>query len=193
MKKIKNAYQNKHIVVLFVAFLLALIFFIPMGILKSFSAHASSIDNAEKVNEISESNKEVKTVLDNNVKDSKILYNYDSSPDYIYVELLDGGYAVFSAYSNELIEYSPYDIDILDDKLDNDSATIIYGGPATYLSAINKNMFVDINTDETITIETAEINNLSALSRSLFNDVNTINNRKLFESNYTANIQEKIE
>ena len=79
------------------------------------------------------------------------LYNLDDSPDFIYVEFTNSGYAVFAAESLELLEYSaqgslPYQ-DI--------GARRYYNGPKNYLAKLN-DQFVNEVTNESFTITATE-------------------------------------
>lgn len=43
---------------------------------------------------------------DISIKSSEYLYNLDESPDFIYVEFEDFGYAIYSSQKLDLLEYS---------------------------------------------------------------------------------------
>ncbi len=74
---------------------------------------------------------------------SEILYNYDDSSDYIYLEFKDNGYAIFLRETMELMEYSPQGSINFPD---NDSIHY-YGGPGSYLKK-QDGIFVDLFTQE---------------------------------------------
>ena len=87
------------------------------------------------------------------VQRSEYLYNLDESADYVYVELKDGGYAVFLKERMELLEYSAQG------KLNypETKGKKYYGGPSTYLFKEN-DYFVDTMTNESflVTKESAQ-------------------------------------
>ncbi len=101
-------------------------------------------------------------VVDNNVKEVRSLYNYDGSADYVYVELAEGGYAVFAKGSNELLEYSPHG-----SILEGNSDKVIYGGPGNYYSNSN-NVYTNILSNDTLVMEKQEISKVSNSTRQLF-------------------------
>ena len=76
------------------------------------------------------------------IKSSEYLYNLDDSADYIYVELNDGGYAVFLKETMELLEYSQQG------KLNYPkNSSKYYGGPSLYMVK-DDDCFVDVNSQE---------------------------------------------
>ena len=75
------------------------------------------------------------------------LYNLDESPDYIYIEFEEEGYAILSSSTLDVMEYSysgriPYE----------DSTKKYYAGPTSYLKKEN-NTFKNIETNEVISSE----------------------------------------
>ena len=91
------------------------------------------------------------------------LYNLDESPDFIYVEFTNSGYAVFAAESLELLEYSaqgslPYQ---------NTQSRRYYNGPKNYLTKVN-DQFVDEVTNESFTISVSEAKEYSQAIRQTF-------------------------
>ena len=90
---------------------------------------------------------------DKSIQKSDYLYNFDDAADYVYVEYLDGGYAVFLKQTMELMEYSACGklgyLDSLQRKY--------YGGPGSYLLKDN-NYFVDITSNQSfyMSVETSQ-------------------------------------
>ncbi len=62
------------------------------------------------------------------IQSIEYLYGFDDSPDYIYVDFADYGYAVYFSETMELMEYSP----IGNLPYENESAQKYYGGPSNY-------------------------------------------------------------
>lgn len=162
----KNILNNK-LTVLFMALILCITLLLSIVFLDNSFANAENLE--ENKNNLTNEIQETPAVLDNNVKAIRNLYNYDGSPDYIYVELAEGGYAIFAKGSNELLEYSPYN-SVLAEYSDT---AIIYGGPATFLTSEN-DTFKNIITNETYTLDYSNLNEYSAATREIFNIDNSI-------------------
>lgn len=100
-----------------------------------------------------------------NVDDVGYLYNFDGSPDYIYVDFIDQtGYAIFSEETLEILEYTnngsfPYN-SINEQKY--------YGGPYKYFIK-NNNCFKNILTSEEFSFSTDFIEKIASFSRAIFN------------------------
>ena len=134
------------------ALILCITLLLSIVFLDNSFANAENLE--ENKNNLTNEIQETPAVLDNNVKAIRNLYNYDGSPDYIYVELAEGGYAIFAKGSNELLEYSPYDR-VLEDYSDQ----VIYGGPGNYYSN-NDNVYTNILSNDTLVMEKQEISNV---------------------------------
>jgi hypothetical protein len=81
----------------------------------------------------------------------EFLFNLDESPDFIYVDFTNSGYAVFAAESFELLEYAaqgslPYQ---------NTRARRYYGGPTNYFNKENEK-FVNTVTKESVHVTSVE-------------------------------------
>lgn len=104
---------------------------------------------------------------DRSIKSAEYLYNLNDSPDFVYVDFDDYGYAVFLRESLELLEYAPTgNLPYLDT-----TAIKYYGGPTNYLRKTADQTFTHIDTKDTFSISSAEIENyskslLDAFSRS---------------------------
>lgn len=107
------------------------------------------------------------------------LYNFDDSPDYIYIDFIDNaGYAIFSETTLEILEYSEncsFPFEGIKEKK-------YYGGPYQYYVKIN-NEFKNIITSEVLKISNEVIKNISTFSRSIFNtnfknDLNELSDAK---------------
>jgi len=93
----------------------------------------------------------------------EILYNLDDSPDFIYVEFTDSGYAVFAADSLELLEHAaqgslPYQ---------NTQARRYYNGPQRYLTKVDE-QFVNEVTNVSYAISVDEAKTYSQAIRQTF-------------------------
>ena len=157
MKKLNN-FKNK-ILIAFLIMFFALTILMPIGIVP---AHADVDSTTEAKNIIAEDVSQ-KAILSNNISKVKCLYNYDGSPDYLYVEFNEGGYAIFANGSNELLEYSPNESIVADC-----DESIVYGGPITYYTQ-NSNIFTDIYTNSKFVVDNQEKCDLSYKARELFN------------------------
>ena len=85
------------------------------------------------------------------IRDCEYVYNLDDSADYIYVAFEEGGYALFSRDTMEMMEYSlqgalPYS---------NSSTKNYYAGPTNYLQKSNSK-FVDMRTNKVLDITSEE-------------------------------------
>ncbi len=85
------------------------------------------------------------------VRECEYVYNLDDSADYIYVEFENGGYALFSRETMEMMEYSlqgtlPYS---------NSSTKDYYAGPSNYLQKIDSK-FINALTNEQLDITADE-------------------------------------
>jgi len=103
---------------------------------------------------------------DKSIQKSDYLYNFDDAADYVYVEYLDGGYAVFLKQTMELMEYSACGklgyLDSLQRKY--------YGGPGSYLLKDN-NYFVDITSNQSfyMSVETSQTYSNNIREQLLYN------------------------
>ena len=103
-----------------------------------------------------------------NVDDVGYLYNFDGSPDYIYVDFINQtGYVIFSEETLEILEYAnngyfPYD---------SISEQKYYGGPYKYFIK-NNNNFTNILTNEEFSFSADFIEKISSFSRTIFNNIN---------------------
>ena len=93
----------------------------------------------------------------------EFLFNLDESPDFIYVDYTNSGYAVFAAESLELLEYAaqgslPYQ---------DTQARRYYNGPKNYLTKVNE-QFVNEVTSESFTISATEAKAYSQAIRQTF-------------------------
>jgi hypothetical protein len=80
------------------------------------------------------------------IKSSEYLYNLDESPDFIYVEFADSGYAIYSSQTLDVLEYSlsgtlPYAT----------QSKKYYTGPTGYHNKVGEK-FKNLATGESITI-----------------------------------------
>jgi hypothetical protein len=102
----------------------------------------------------------------------EFLFNLDESPDFIYVDFTNYGYAVFAADSLELLEYSaqgslPYQ---------STRGRRYYNGPKGYFSKVNEH-FVNEVTNESFAISASEAKAYSKAVRETF----LISKRELIE------------
>jgi len=93
----------------------------------------------------------------------EFLFNLDESPDFIYVDFTDSGYAVFAAESLELLEFAaqgslPYQ---------NTRGRRYYNGPKGYFTKINEH-FVNEVTNESFVISASEAKANSQAIRQTF-------------------------
>ena len=98
------------------------------------------------------------------ISSEEFLYNLDDSPDFIYVDFEDSGYAIFAADSLELLEYSangslPYQ---------DTRARRYYNGPKAYLNKEGE-QFINIITAETFSLSVNEAKARSQKTRDIFN------------------------
>ena len=174
----------RSLVSLLVVLTLCLTILLPIIFSSNNYANAEYLEaNTEAV---TEEIKKAPAVVDNNVKEMKSLYNYDGSADYVYVELAEGGYAVFAKGSNELLEYSPHG-----SVLEDFSGQVIYGGPGNYYSNSN-NVYTNILSNDTLVMEKQEVNKASNSTRQLFKiDSQLVNNNtyssEIFNENMVDN------
>lgn len=82
------------------------------------------------------------------IKKCEYLYNLDESPDFIYVEFEDGGYAIFLKENMEMLEYSVQGV------LEYSKTDLIkyYGGPGYYFNKSNNDCFINTVTNGEIHI-----------------------------------------
>ncbi len=175
----RNKYKNLTSLIIVLAFCLTLL--LPIIFSNNIFAMAENVEENTEV--VTEEIQQAPAVLDNNVKEVRDLYNYDGSADYVYVELAEGGYAVFAKGSNELLEYSPNG-SVLEDY----SGQVIYGGPGNYYSNSN-NVYTNILSNDTLVMEKQEVNKASQSTRNLFSvDSKSANNNKYSSEIFNENM-----
>ena len=175
----RNTYKNLTSLIIVLAFCLTLL----LPIIFSNNIFASADNVEENTAGLTEEIREAPAVLDNNVKEVRDLYNYDGSADYVYVELAEGGYAVFAKGSNELLEYSPHG-----SVLEDFSGQVIYGGPGNYYSNSN-NVYTNILSNDTLVMEKQEVIKASQSTRNLFSvDSKSANNNKYSSEIFNENM-----
>ena len=175
----RNKYKNLTSLIIVLAFCLTLL--LPIIFSNNIFAMAENVEENTEV--VTEEIQQAPAVLDNNVKEVRDLYNYDGSADYVYVELAEGGYAVFAKGSNELLEYSPNG-SVLEDY----SGQVIYGGPGNYYSNSN-NVYTNILSNDTLVMEKQEVNKASQSTRNLFSvDRKSANNNKYSSEIFNENM-----
>ena len=175
----RYSYKNLTSLIIVLAFCLTLL----LPIIFSNNIFASADNVEENTAGLTEEIREAPAVLDNNVKEVRDLYNYDGSADYVYVELAEGGYAVFAKGSNELLEYSPHG-----SVLEDFSGQVIYGGPGNYYSNSN-NVYTNILSNDTLVMEKQEVIKASQSTRNLFSvDSKSANNNKYSSEIFNENM-----
>lgn len=125
MKKIK--YGKNIIIISLIVEIIA--FIVIVGLIQSFEVKAARAEE----NKIINLQEAVEDVLGRKPQNINFLYGLDESADYIYVELKNGGYAIFYKETFELLEYS------FNGKLDikNTMEKIYYNGPSNYYKKEN--------------------------------------------------------
>lgn len=126
---------------------------------------------------------------DREIAKCEYLYNLDDSADYVYIEFVDQGYAVYAKDTMELLEYSLQGISPY--KFSNSKK--YYAGPSNYLHK-NKNHFFDINSGEKLNIEEKDIKSVSKKFRENINKSNrTEYNIQIYDYSDKSNtMQDKI-
>lgn len=84
---------------------------------------------------------------DYKIKSAEYLYSLNDSPDFVYVNFENYGYAIFMKDTAELLEYSPSG----NLSFPNTFGKKYYGGPTNYFSK-NNEYFVDIDTNESFAV-----------------------------------------
>lgn len=115
------------------------------------------------------------------LRSSEYLYNLDGSPDYIYVEFEQGGYAVLLKQTMELLEYSyagkpEYDAD----------AKKYYGGPNLYFQKIN-GKFIDAHLKNPIEISAELAATYAQSVRDVFLDSSKATYNENVKFDYSTN------
>ena len=117
----------------------------------------NELDNATTVSSINVSNNRATLediIVDADIETCEYLYSLDESPDYLYVELNNNGYAVFLSSTLELLEYSPTGRI----NFPVSASSKYYCGPGYYLIKANENKYENIITGkETIISEEAAL------------------------------------
>lgn len=119
----------------------------------AYAAEDTSINFEEKAVESKEASNDVNAETsgfafsNKTVRECEYVYNLDDSADYIYVEFENGGYALFSRETMEMMEYSlqgtlPYS---------NSTTKDYYAGPSNYLKKIGSK-FINALTNEQLSI-----------------------------------------
>ena len=162
MKKIKIY----GITLFFVLALVSAAVLITQGI-SGFADHTES-KNSVSANEL---------FSDQEIEDSGYLFNYDDSADYVYLDFAGStGYAIFAQETLELLEYAtvgefPYA---------ETNGKKYYGGPTAYFHK-SGSQFVNVFTDETISISEAEAETCAQAARkSISVNANTVSEREVF-------------
>jgi hypothetical protein len=97
------------------------------------------------------------------IKSSEYLYNLNDSPDYIYVDFKDYGYAVYFKSTMELMEYSPRG----NLPYPETRARRYYGGPTNYFNKEGEQL-VNAVTKESVYVTSAEAETYSRQIVELF-------------------------
>lgn len=127
-------------------------------------AQNEHVENNESVEKYATHNTEGENIGDyfknKTIAQCKYLYSFDDNADYIYVEFVNDGYAIFSSITMELMEYSlhgklPYSY--LSDKE-------YYAGPLNYYEKVNSK-FVNLGTGEQVDLSTIEAISFSSHMR----------------------------
>ncbi len=132
--------------------------------------------STEKINPIETTNYPIEKVItdlfgDIEVAHGEFLYNFDQSPDYVYIEFENTGYAVFLKETMELLEFSPtgklHYPEIMSYKY--------YGGPGSYYYK-KSNYFVDARSNNQFYISESEASTYASDIRGMLKY--NYNNRK---------------
>ncbi|MCL2139598.1 MAG: leucine-rich repeat domain-containing protein [Treponema sp.] len=97
------------------------------------------------------------------IKSREYLYNLDDSPDFIYVDFEDYGYAVFLRETLEMLEYAPWGS--LPYPVTRERR--YYGGPKNYLNK-DGDVFTNVVTNETALVSGMEASSYSQEVREIF-------------------------
>jgi hypothetical protein len=97
------------------------------------------------------------------IKSSEYLYNLDDSPDYIYVDFTDYGYAVYFKDTMELMEYAPWG----NLPYPETRARRYYGGPTNYFNKEDE-QWVNTVTKESVYVTRTEAETYSRQVVELF-------------------------
>ena len=100
---------------------------------------------------------------DMRIKSREYLYNLDGSPDFIYVDFEDYGYAVYLRETLEMLEYAPWGSLPYPDT----GEIRYYGGPKNYLTK-NGDLFTNVLTSETALVSETEAIGYSQEVREVF-------------------------
>lgn len=128
------------------------------------------------------------------IKSSENLYNLDESPDYIYADFENSGYAVFLAETLELLEYSPQgSLPFLNSKVKK-----YYSGPQNYFNKEGER-FINAVTNESFILSTADARTISQNIRGAFSvsehkgkEIDTYKEQNDIEFNSAENVSTSI-
>ena len=151
----------------FLGILVVLAFIISIGVIfcnDSIIANAESssvYSNENSLEEFAIEDAIELTASGKEVLSCEYLYNLDESPDYIYVSFTDGGYAIYSSITLEMLEFSP----VGELPFENDGSSKYYAGPAKYYQRSNSTL-KEILTGNIFNIDTYTANSISATLRN---------------------------
>ena len=163
-----------------------------------FSVHAFSIDEADYVTESEGSLFATPTIEiynlerltaemfgDVQIQSSDYLHSLDDSADFVYVEFVGGGYAIYLKSTMELMEYSAHG----NVGFDNSTARKYYGGPGSYFKKDGMN-FVDVDSVQVFTITDSLAKEYSqSVREALTNNTDDIETKVEFDYNTVGEIQ----
>lgn len=149
--------MSKKILKILMIFTLVLTF-IFVNIRKKVNAYTSNIEEDEQELFIEETIKIFGNVEINSIE---YLYNFNDSPDYVYVDFEGLGYVIYYRTTLEMMEYS-YEFDLDYSNIDSRK---YYAGPSNYYGKKN-NKFIDVDTGDYLNLSDSDIelyaNNLSS-------------------------------
>ncbi len=128
------------------------------------------------------------------IQSIEYLYGFNDSPDYIYVDFADYGYAVYFSETMELMEYSP----IGELPYENKSEQKYYAGPSNYF-AKKDDRFVNAVTGDDLHLTKDEAGAYSRQIASCFSVGDTqqqsslINTNQEYENNFIENKSPEID
>lgn len=180
MKKNSNCKFKILCVSIFIIFLINCLFI-------CFPKIKAEADNAIKIeSDLAHQNKEV-ALEQNQVSSYRYLYNLDNSADYIYIEFIDGGYAIYAQKTMEILEYSlqwqlPFD---------NNIGSIYYAGPSNYYKK-EDNKFYDLVSGKIVNISIEQsLDYASKIRKVVVEDKIKKNNLNIYGETESFNFIEK--
>ncbi|MBE5730340.1 MAG: leucine-rich repeat domain-containing protein [Clostridiales bacterium] len=90
---------------------------------------------------------------DKKVSSCEYAYNLDDSADYIFVEFENGGYAIYSKYTMEILEYSLYGSLPYQDSMDKK----YYAGPSNYLHKSDNQLYNTLSGERIDMVESEKL------------------------------------